>query len=156
MQDPQKEKVYEWEASFRDWDRNTLKLGEMRERVRWACKKYRVSQPKVRQHHTREWSWYKDGTYRGGVAKISFQHGQSNPAIALHEAAHHIIYELLGEDVEDHGREFFGVYLWLLIEAKVAPASALYPSARTASLRFLSAEAASPQHFRRVYSTAPA
>lgn len=155
MQDLQKEKLYEWEEEWKDWDRNTLKLKEMRATVRWACKKYHVSTPQVRQHKTREWSWYKDGTYRGGTAKISFQHGQSNPAIALHETAHHIIYEICGETVEDHGREFLGVYLWLLIEAKVAPASALYPSARTASLRFLSVEAASPLRFRRVYLKAP-
>lgn len=150
MQDLQKEKLYEWEASFRDWDRPTSKMADVKYWVRWACRKYHVTPPRIK-------AIARDGysIYDPNIALIWFTRCNRNPAIALHEAAHHIMWRLTHDRYQDHGREFLGVYLWLLIEAKVAPASALYPSARTASLRFLSAEAASPLRFRRVYLKAP-
>jgi hypothetical protein len=60
-----------------------------------------------------------------------------NRAVTLHEAAHSITDEIFGHQVEWHGREFMGVYMRLLIKAKVAPAIALTTSAKAAGLSWL-------------------
>lgn len=135
--DPQKQAIYAWETKWKDWDRETLTLRELRETVRTACKQYAVPPPtKILQHNSRAWSWYKDGLHRGGIATISFQRAQSNPAVALHETAHHIVFHYFGETVPDHGPTFLGVYLWLLEKHHVAPREALHASARADNLRW--------------------
>lgn len=62
--------------------------------------------------------------------------GGKNMAVAMHEAAHHIVFKLCGWRVKDHGPTFLGVYLWLLEKSGVAPKAALHASARVFKLRW--------------------
>lgn len=118
--DPQKKKVYKLEGQFLMFNRGGTKLSDLRDCIRLACAMYDVPDPGVRSHKGKEWS------YSNGVT-ISFNKDQMNYAVALHEAAHHIVEWLWGEDsgVEDHGREFQGVYQWLLVLCGIAPVAAL-------------------------------
>ena len=76
------------------------------------------------------------------VDRISLQGGAPrapggrNVATALHEAAHHIAWYLHGDRIQDHGRTFLGIYLDLLIRAKVAPRVALEASDRAHKLKW--------------------
>lgn len=146
--DPQQKRLYEWETGWLDWNRTTLRMPALRKIVARACRKYGVKPPAVRAHRGKMWS-----TYDPLKRSVTFERSQRNHAVALHEAAHHILYVLTDEaeidEFEDHGSEFLGVYLWLLNEFKIAPRIALETSARAEGLRFLRAEAASPMRFRR-------
>lgn len=144
MKDRQAERLYRWEESWRDWNRQTQTLVDARKFVRTACAKYSVKPPTVVSHRHTELPFYMPV-----VARISFNKKYRNPAIALHEAVHHIIYVLLGETVEDHGREFVGVYLWLLDNAGIAPRIALEASARAVGLRWVSIDDSAPMRFLR-------
>lgn len=136
--DPQKDALYEWEDSFWGWNRNLVSLAECRRYVETACAYYRVRPPKVTQHHVCSISWSIPSE-----SVISLQAKGSKPGkggrnipTALHEAAHHIVYWTFGERVQDHGPTFLGVYLWLLEKADVAPAAALWGSAKGKGLRW--------------------
>lgn len=59
-----------------------------------------------------------------------------NTATALHEAAHLIVSDLFGGNVQDHGPTFLGVYMWLLETAGVAPRTALHATAREHGLKW--------------------
>lgn len=69
-------------------------------------------------------------------SRISLQGGERharggrNAATALHEAAHHIAWTLHGDHIQDHGPTFLGIYLDLLVRARVAPQIALEATAR--------------------------
>lgn len=147
MRDPQKKRVYAWEAEWGCWNRTTVTLSEARKVVRWACDKYGVEPPAVKVHDGVEYSWSK-GTPDN---VISFRRDQLNPAIALHEAAHHICGVLFGEDTDmaDHSPEWMGVYLWLLEGYRVAPRTALHASARAKRIRWMPTWAMSPKRLRR-------
>lgn len=148
MVDPQQELVYEWESDFRDFNRRTLTLDECRKFVHTACARYGAPPPKVRAHRKGGITFYQaDKVPRKakdilavhqvvkGSAVVSFRADGRNPAVALHEAAHAILnYWLPLGGVEDHGKEFLGVYFWLLLRAEIMPAPALEASARAAGL----------------------
>jgi hypothetical protein len=134
--------VYAWEGEWSDWNSEALTLHETREVVRWACRKYGVEVARVKQHHTRAYTFSQDGV-------ISFRHDHKNTAIALHEAAHHIADVIWGDSIEDHAPEWLGVYLWLLEGARVAPRVALHASARAKRLRWVQTWAVSPKRLRR-------
>ena len=150
--DPQKQALYSWESAWADWCRSTLTMSEVRSLVHKACKTYGVKPPSVRAHTGKAWS-----TYDPETASISFERTQRNTAIALHEAAHHILFTICLEEAgeesdgnfEDHGAEFCGIYLRLLRDAGVAPLIALTASAEAAGLHFIPVRAAEPTRFRR-------
>ncbi len=135
--DPWKEVVYEWEDSWPGWGRNHISLKACRALIEHACDEYHVEHPDVTQHHERSMSFsvptqeYID--IQGGKHKAK---GGRNVATALHEAAHHIAYALHSDRIQDHGRTFLGIYLDLLIRAKVAPRVALEASARSFGLKW--------------------
>lgn len=131
MQDPQKDRLYAWEDSFWEWGFQTLKLPRIRRWVKWACKKYGVEPPTVAGRVGRM------SEYDPHLKRIRLVRCQQNLAITLHEVAHHIVWMKHGDTVEDHGRRFIGVYFWLIEESKLLPRSALYPSAKTAGLKWV-------------------
>jgi hypothetical protein len=139
---PRRDKVYAWEGQWADWNRGTLTLRECRDIVAWACKKYHVPQPKVRQHQGKA-----DSFSQGDV--ISFRMSQRNPAIALHEAAHYIADSCLRPSLLDHSPQWLGIYLWLLEGYRVAPRSALWASLRAAKLRWTKTAKVSPSRIGR-------
>lgn len=147
--DSQQELVYEWEADFKDFNRPTLSLAECGKYVRTACARYEVPPPKIRAHRKGGLTFYQAdkvpkkadvaAAFRvvKGSATISFHADGRNPAVALHEAAHAILnYWLPLGGVEDHGREFCGVYFWLLLRAEIMPEAALEASAKAAGIKW--------------------
>lgn len=120
MRDPQCERIYNWEDEWKAWNVGSLTLPACRTLVRAACDLYDVRYPSVLQHRNVELSYYDPN-----AARISLRPDHKNAAIALHEAAHHIIWEGYHDTVEDHGVEWLRVYLHLLIEFGVAPEIAL-------------------------------
>lgn len=147
MKDPQRHRVYSWEAAWSDWNRGTLSLAGAREVVRWACHKYGIPSPRVTQHKDRQFSYSKGAPEN----VISFRLDQRNPAVALHEAAHHISGVLFGErtTMADHAPEWLGIYLWLLEGYRVAPRTALHASAKAAGLRWVPTWTMSPKRLQR-------
>ena len=108
------------EGKFLSFNLGGVKLGDLRDVIHLACALYGVPFPGVRSHKGKEWS------YSNGVS-ISFNKAQMNHAVALHEAAHHIVDWCwdIADGVEGHGREFQGVYQWLLKVCGIAPEAAL-------------------------------
>lgn len=134
--DPHQNRVYEWEDSWPGWDRNHVGINACRELIEAACRHYRVKLPKVKVHHVRSISFSiptKDYISLQGWAHED--RGGLNVPTALHEAAHHIAYALHGERIQDHGPTWLGIYLDLLVRAKVAPEVALKASLRSFGLR---------------------
>ena len=136
--DPHRATVYAWEDEW-NWNYNTQGIKALRSLIRRACKRWKVKYPTVVHHHVRAISFSMPA-----VNYISLQGGDHearggrNPPTALHEAAHHITYVLYGEKVQDHGRTFLGIYLDLLVWAKIAPPLALYATARAHGLKWAS------------------
>lgn len=138
MRDIQESKVYKWEEKWRDWNRETASLKELRELIHWACKKYGLKPPAVKQHQGTAYSYSL-----GNV--ISFRRDQKNPAIALHETAHFICDKIFTEEnLEDHSPEWLGIYMWLLEGARVAPRLALHSTAGAHRLRWVATWIVSP------------
>jgi hypothetical protein len=126
--DPQRDAVYDWEGEFRDWNRKTLSLSDVRAFVRTACAYYGVKPPSVHHHTGRAYAFTQG-------RKLSFPDWCMNPAVALHEAAHYIADQLFGNELQDHGETWLGIYLWLLEKAAVAPRKALTASMRLYKLK---------------------
>ena len=136
--DPQREALYRWEDTWPAWGNNDLTLQACRDVVRWACERYDVVPPKIRQHRTEAMS---ECDVSLGV--ISFQakarrdgRGGKNAAVALHEATHWILWSTMGDKPQDHGPLFLRTYMQLLAYYGVAPMIALHASARKAGLRW--------------------
>lgn len=150
LKDPQKPRVYAWEGGFSDWVRSTMTLAEARAVVRWACDKYGLRCPVVRQHVGKQESFSQIDGAEFGKPLISFQKAsQRNAAVALHEAAHYIHDVIFGDKGPHHSAEWLGIYLWLLEGYRVAPRSALHASARAARLRWVATWTVSPKRLQR-------
>lgn len=132
--DPQREGVYEWETEFRDWNRKTLTLPEVREYVRTACAYYELEAPPIRPLPGKQYAYLGMGE-GWGRGHMGFSEWCCNPAIALHESAHFIVGHLCPR-AADHGPTWLGIYMWLLEKAAVAPVEALAASARKHNLKW--------------------
>lgn len=139
--DRQQQRVYAWEAQWADWNAGHLSLRGARSVVRWACKKYGLPPPVVKQHPGKAYS-FSCGSL------ISFSKGQRNSAIALHESAHYIATHIFGNSIEHHAQEWLGIYLWLLEGYRVAPRIALHASAKAKGLRWTPTWVVSPKRLR--------
>lgn len=124
--------LYKWEDAWSSWNASTCSLAECRKFVRMACEAYGVPPPPVATHKHTEMSYFDPARMR-----ISLRYDHKNVPIALHEAAHAIVWHYYGASVPDHGKEFMGIYLYLLAQARCAPEVALTASARAAGLRWL-------------------
>lgn len=138
VKDPQQQRAYNWEGGWADWNSHTLSLTRLREYVHWACALYGLKPPAVKAHKGNAYSWSQ-----GNV--VSFQYSQMNRAIALHETSHYICDQVFGLEIEGHSPEWLAVYLWLLIEAGVAPRVALCASAKAKGLRWVPLWQVSPK-----------
>lgn len=130
--DPQKPLVYLWEDDFRSFNERTMNQAQVRRLVRRLCRKWKLDPLPVHflPKAARAWSEYDSlENY------FKFNYAQCNEAIVCHEVAHYCvtIYE---PDAEDHGPEFFAIYLDMLVFAKVAPRIALTASAAAKGLRW--------------------
>lgn len=134
--DPQRDKLYAVESKFLNWNRKTDSLKTCRGYVRTACAYYGIPPPSVKSHGGRAYSWsqadenFAHTTTARAAGKsrsvISFNRLRGlNIPTALHEAAHAIAATLLPWEMADHDPRFVGIYLWLLVKAKIAPRAAL-------------------------------
>jgi hypothetical protein len=147
--DPQQQSVYRWEEMWRDWNRSTESLRELRDAIRWACKRYGVKRvPTVKAHDGAAFSY--SITPETGKPLISMQRkAHMNLAVALHEVSHVICTVIFGESAQDHGAEFLGIYMALLTDRKVAPAVALKATALVHNLKWLDYAAIGPLAIRK-------
>lgn len=117
MDDPQKDDLYAWEEhDHHGWMLNTHTLPYLKGLVRQACERYGVEPPDVRCHMKCSISYSIPGDMVISLQGIGTKPGRGglNPATALHEAAHHVVYWMWGERVQDHGPTFLGLYIELL------------------------------------------
>lgn len=138
--DRQCKAVYAWEMEWVEWNKETLSLVQARRYIAEACRVFGVDKPAVRQHKSNEDSitWTPTSILEMIIPPyIDLNADHKNPAICLHEAAHHICFSLHGNRPENHGPTWLGIYLALLILAKVAPKEALYATARKHKLRWV-------------------
>jgi hypothetical protein len=150
LKDPQVKRVYAWEGQHADWMRSTLSLRGTRAVVKWACDKYGLPCPIIRQHYHTDDSYSQADGAPGGRPLISFRAAdQKNPAVALHEAAHYIHDAIFGDKGVHHSTEWLGVYLWLLEGYRIAPRTALHASAKAAGLRWVPTWIMSPKRLQR-------
>ena len=145
MKDPQKKRVYAWEAQWFDWNRSNLTLKECRTAVKWACDHYGLPPPRVTQHHTNAYT----SCTTGPKSVISFRVDQKNAASAFHEVAHYICDKIFGFKMESHGAHWMGIYLWLLEGARIAPRTALHASARAKKIKWVQTWLVSPKRLGR-------
>lgn len=145
MRDWQQRRVYAWEDQFENWNRSGYTLKECRKIVHWACKKYGLPPPSVRQHEGKAASY----SYAGDRPVIGFNTTQKNAAVALHEAAHYICDRIFGPKLEHHSPEWMGIYLWLLEGWRVAPRTALHASAKAKRIKWVATWLVSPKRLRR-------
>jgi hypothetical protein len=137
--DPHKDDVYRWEETWPGWSHNHLNLRQCRELIRMACDHYKVKCPTVTQHKGGTWAWSAPTLNR--ISMQGGEHmrqGSRNVPIVMHEVAHHIAWNLHGERIQDHGQTWLGIYLNLLVIAKVAPRLALEATLRSFNLKWKS------------------
>ena len=135
--DPHRDNVYAWEDSWPGWGHNQLGLKACRALVKLACDFYKVEQPIVVQHDKRTFSWSMPTKNRISIqGGAHFDRGGRNVATVLHEAAHHIAWMVHGDRIQDHGATWLGIYLDLLVRAKVAPEVALVASLKPFHLNY--------------------
>lgn len=118
--DPQQVALYDWEAQFPEWNASTKTLAECREVIRGACRLYHLEPPRVVQHHRQALSFC--------IAEYAFvslevgapgRRGGKNIPVALHEAAHYIVFQRHGYRPQDHGPTFLRTLMRLLKWAKL-------------------------------------
>lgn len=130
--DPQKPLVYLWEDGFRSFDERTMTQAQVRRLARRLWRRWKLDPIPIKffPKGNRTWSEYAVKTN-----SLAFNYKQCCEAIVCHEIAHYYmtIYE---PDAEDHGPEFFAVYLDMLVFAKVAPRIALTASAAAKGIRW--------------------
>jgi hypothetical protein len=143
--------VYRWESRWLDWCRPTTSLQGCRWLARKACRAYGVTAPRVTSTTHAEFRKANVQPYSSFEAyenRILLLDRHLNPACALHETAHAIVWHRFGHQRLDHGPTWLGIYLWLLTEYKVAPLVALEASAKADGLDFVGIDESSPKTIR--------
>lgn len=144
MADWQQDEVYTWEWKFRHWGMRMQKgVREARVWIKWACRRYAVEPPTVRV--VSKLKGTAQAIYDSGEHQITLKRAHLNCTTELHEAAHAIAFKLTGK--LNHGKVWLGIYIDLLVAAKVAPRIALEASAEEDGLRYL--PRANPKRVKR-------
>lgn len=148
MIDRQKFAVYAWETEWPAWNHGVLTKATCTAVIRWACRKYKVKRPTVLFHSNRSgYSFYTGQP----LHVISMQRNGMNDATCLHEAAHVIHEWYAGDAHEVHGKEWLGIYLWLLRTFGRASEKALLLSAKACGLKFTPLDLSSPRRISTTY-----
>ena len=110
--DPLRNRVYDWEDGCVLANGHIFTVALARKWVRQACRHYKVKPATVVPiGHNRTLSFYSTKHKR-----IAFIPTHRNPVVVLHEAAHHISDVLFGHEQADHCKEWFSIYMWLLLK----------------------------------------
>jgi hypothetical protein len=116
--DPLRNRVYDWEDGSALAKAPICSMDLMRRLVRRACRYYKVKPPTVVPLDAKyKLSFYLNKT--DGTRRICFIPDHRNPVVALHEVAHHICDIRFGDGPADHCKEWFSIYMWLLIKFEV-------------------------------------
>lgn len=127
--DPWQKAVYGFEDDWPEACSDSLTIGQCQTLIRLACAAYGLAAPPVKYDKTAKISYcYADGS---GIYLVKTQR---NKFVALHEATHFICDKIYGQEPEDHGFEFQGVYFFLLSKAELAPLCALKASVKERGL----------------------
>lgn len=82
---------------------------------------------------------------------ISLNPIHRNVATVLHEVAHAIQSYILGDVHEDHGPEWLGIFMWLLVKAGVASEEAIILTAQHHKLCWRTTAYIGPKSIRKRY-----
>lgn len=166
MADSQRNAVYAWEDKWESWNRASASERRVRKAIRRAERLYKIRPTKIlsvakdRTNHKTDLRSGKgvrlSSEYDPVPHTITLRPRHMNLAVALHEAAHAIHDEIFGNisrpELEPHGPMWLGIYLWLLVDAKVAPEFALLGSAQEAGIRWNPMPRVQPSRIRRAYA----
>ena len=120
--DPQRDNVYWLEAEINGaWQVDSASRGSLLFVLGKLSRYYRVSVPTLRIGNKKGRN-ADAGNYDSHTETIWLNRGEggANVHVLIHEFAHHVI-ECYYEDVEDHGKEFVGVYMHLLDKYSILP-----------------------------------
>ena len=149
-EDPQQYRVYAWENALTNWAGAHATSAQMRRAVERCCRIYRVPVPQL-SFATKD---RRDGkllhsAYDPGKHTIVFRPRHMDVGSAIHEATHSIVDWIMGPwGSKAHGREFVGVYIWLLAKLKVLPRPAMVAWARSMRIQMCSPAMVAPRHIR--------
>jgi hypothetical protein len=129
--DPQAQKCYDWQHSWLDWNRKVSTLDECRAIIQNVCKAYDMPLPTVTSAPAKRWH----SVYLPEEHRVELVPDHQNAPVALHEATHAVIAYCYPRS-QDHGPTFTGIVLDLLVQHGVAPAEAIYASARKAGMKW--------------------
>jgi hypothetical protein len=166
--DPHMNRVYDWEdlRRFATWG-TSQPANKLRIIANKIAKWYKIRQP-VLKFVNREkpvWSGLTEYSIRtnaageivGDQVAISLNRywGGRNVRTLVHEMAHYILWERGHRELQPHGKEFLGLYLYLMDWWKVEPLDASVPSAVHHKLKFVPPNTFYPpeflkhEHFRK-------
>lgn len=131
--DPQCKRVYKWTWQWFDWNRRTLTDKEVKAVIKKACEVWDIHQPRFIGFCPKK---APCSVYNDDDQSLRMLPDHCNPATVLHEVAHHIVHVRLGTKYQDHGPEWLGVFLDLLVAFHVAPEDALVSSLKHRRLKF--------------------
>lgn len=157
MADTQAKQAYAWQHSWLHWNYKSSSDREIRIAIRQAESYYKIPKIKIKLFTKNKNSEGEDQNsyyiYSGyyGNPRIELRPYHQNIPIALHEVAHAICGSIFRDTVENHGKEWLGVFMYLLEKEGIAPVSALHASAREFGLKWVSAEKIGPKMIRKTY-----
>lgn len=150
MKDRQQNLAYKWEDQFLHWPGSYLTEKGATEIAKAAARLYRIPVPELvfGKRDTRDG---KDlpSSYYPDEHKIVFVPRHMNTLVVLHEMAHAITDYILGGNLEPHGPQWLGVYMWLMDRFHIAPTIALTASAKAIGLKFETKGIAGPRNIRK-------
>lgn len=138
--DPQRKRVYEWQWEWRDWNKANISLERAIKVVEHSCKIWKVPPPNAVERMSRKKGY---SSYNDGHRTIRLLPVHMNTAMALHEVAHHIKEVRFGTAGGDHGPEWLGIFVDLLVDWNVAPREAIEASLTARGLKWSEVETSS-------------
>jgi len=139
MRDQQRQKLYTWQRQFGNG--LTLELKECQKLINRISKHYKTHAPQVTDGRGRRSACYCPGSHT-----IKLPRWARNERVVIHEIAHCVADAIARpKTIADHGREFVGVYMYLLNKYMGIPVKELAQSANKVNLDFASAQSSKPE-----------
>jgi hypothetical protein len=153
MRDTQRSKVYAWENLEFNSHRGCkpgvepeLTIRQCQAIVRTVAKHFKCAMPDVTDGRGRRRACFMPAYYAGEKNSIRLPRWSRVKEVVLHEAAHMVINRYFTDRVAaDHGREFLGVYMYLLKRYAKTDTKVMGESARAHGLDYVSIESSTPR-----------
>lgn len=150
MKDRQQNLAYKWEEQFLHWPGSYLTPKGATEIAKAIARLYSIPLPELafvtkdnRNGKSLPSSYFPD------EHKIVFRPRHMSALIVLHEMAHAVTDYILGPELEAHGPQWLGVYMFLMDRFHIAPTIALTASAKAVGLKFESKGITGPRSIRK-------